>query len=143
MPEGGVEQLLGILMGGEKCDFEICAKLRLVDFPLFKSALHHVDQEFILGIHRLFVRNLSRPVSYQIEQKIFKLPHDRECTPARRKYHGVPVQGGKVEKQRFKYRPLDDALQNFYAHAGIFQALQFFGAVSSGIPLVQIGIVAN
>lgn len=68
LPECRAEQLLGVLVGSEECDFEIISELLFVNPSVLKSTLQHVNQKLILWGQGLFTRQLFRPIPHQIEQ---------------------------------------------------------------------------
>lgn len=110
LPECRVEQLLGILVGSEECDFEIIAELLFINPSLLKGTLQHMNQKFILWGQGLFTRQLFRPILYHVEQEILKLLHNVVRSRAGSKNHWKLIESREVEEEGFEYRLLDNGL---------------------------------
>ena len=121
-PEDGVEQLLGVFVGGEKGDFEVGAVLFVIYLALRESVLEGVDEKIGFG-GPWFAGAVARAVFNEVVEEVFEFFHDVEGALAGREDVGVFVQGGEVEEEWFEDCFLYDGLEFFDTGVGFFETL--------------------
>ena len=122
LPEDGIEELLGVFVGGEEGDFEVGAVLGIGDLAVGESVFEGVDQE--VGFRTAWVAGaVARAGFDKVVEEIFEFFHNVEGALAGGEDVRIFVQGREVEEEGFEDCFLDDGLEFFDAGVGLFEAL--------------------